>query len=90
MLPPPELSLALECQTWGSLPEPGSLRDQWAGEYRRMKVAYNVYTTMSAFNRALAAHRQSEWLEANPNAGELVRAVMKMQHERDKRGDRGK
>ena len=47
--PPPELSLAFKAEQWGTLPEPGGLRDQRIGELDRMTVVLNTYKAVKGY-----------------------------------------
>ena len=58
---PAELSLAWDCQRWGTLPEAGGLLDQDYVLLGRMTAALNVYNTVSFVRSASGAeiHRLS-------------------------------
>lgn len=72
---PPELELAWQAKTWHCPPEPGGLRDQRAGELRRMSAAMNTYN-------AIKSWRQStdwvKWSQHNPEDWALVQYVLKL------------
>jgi hypothetical protein len=67
--PPPELTLAWQCKRWGTLPEPGGLRDQIAGEMERMAAAQNAY---DAVRGSLASGDHARWAAVNPGLDKLL------------------
>lgn len=71
--PPPELELAWQVRGWGALPEPGGLRDQRAGELRRMSVALNAYGAVRAFH---ASSDKAKWARDYPGQWEVFQHVM--------------
>ena len=48
--PPPELTLALACRSWGVLPDSGGYLDQDAGLMSRMNTYLNVYGAVSKWH----------------------------------------
>lgn len=83
--PPPELVLAWQCQTWGTLPEPGGIRDQRIGELERMTACLNAYDAMR--KRALSKN----WVElakSDPHTMKIVNYVMELR--RAVKGDNAK
>ena len=73
--PPPELTLYWRCQSYGSLPYPGSLREQPAGLLERMQVVHNVHETWREFKRA--AHHP-RWINEHPEGWEIVKEVYRL------------
>ena len=71
--PPPELVLAQDARAWNTLPEPGGLRDQRAGELRRMSAALNAYEAMRAFH---ASDDKAQWARDRPGQWEILQYVM--------------
>lgn len=73
--PPRELESAWSCQLWGALPETGGLREQLAGELRRMETALATYNAVRAWNAAYhspvfgAANR---WQRDHPELWKVV------------------
>ena len=80
--PPPALEIALNCRRWGTLPDDGGLRDQYARLMNQMNISLNVYDTCMAFNQALAQGKQTEFLEDNPASNRLIGMVRKLSMER--------
>ena len=78
--PPPELSLAFNCQKWGVLPDAGGLRDQRAGIVNRMTAAMNVYEAYSALARSKSL---KEWQRNNPAQYALWAKVEEMRNGAD-------
>ncbi len=74
--PPPELTLALQCDQWGSLPEPGGVRDQRIGELSRMTTALNVYRAVKGFRDAQGKKGKKAWRDANPQAYQIYLDVV--------------
>ena len=77
--PPPELELAWQARTWGIPPEPGGLRDQRAGELRKMTAALNTYNAFRAWRQATD---WAQWAQRNPEDWQLVQYVLTLR-ERD-------
>ena len=71
--PPPELVLAQDARAWNTLPEDGGLRDQRAGELRRMSAALNAYEAMRAFH---ASTDKAQWARDRPGQWEILQYVM--------------
>ena len=71
--PPPELELAWDARAWNTLPEDGGLRDQRAGELRRMSAALNAYDAMKAFH---ASTDKAQWAQDRPGQWEILQYVM--------------
>ena len=74
--PPPELTLALQCDQWGSLPEPGGVRDQRIGELQRMTSALNVYRAVKGYRDAGGKGGKKAWREQNPQAYQIYLDVV--------------
>ncbi len=74
--PPPELTLALQCDQWGTLPEPGGVRDQRIGELSRMTTALNVYRAVKGFRDAQGKKGKKAWRDANPQAYQIYLDVV--------------
>jgi len=67
--PPPELKLAWQAKRWGTLPEPGGLRDQIVGELERMAMALSAYNAVQG-SRATSNH--ATWAAHNPGLDRLL------------------
>ena len=76
--PPPELTLALQCDQWGSLPEPGGVRDQRIGELSKMTTALNVFRAMKGYRDAQGKKGKKAWRDANPQAYQIYLDVVKV------------
>ncbi len=74
--PPPELSLAFKAEQWGTLPEPGGLRDQRIGELDRMTVALNAYRAMKGYKEARTQEARDRWRESNPQAWKIYLDIL--------------
>lgn len=74
--PPPELELYWQCQTYDALPEPGSIRDQKAGELRRMIAAANAYNTIRAWKR------DPTNIDRDPERMRLFGEILELRNER--------
>jgi len=70
--PPPELELAWQARSWGTLPEAGGLRDQRAGELRRLSAALNTYNAVKAFH---AAKDAKQWADTRPDQWRIMQYV---------------
>jgi len=79
--PPPELMLAQDARFWGTLPEVGGLRDQRAGELRRMSAALNAYEAVRAFH---ASKDKAKWARDYPGQWEVFQHVMTLRAKRAK------
>ena len=75
--PPPELSLAFQAERWGTLPEPGGLRDQRIGELDRMTASMNAYRAMKSYKDCKPEDRPS-WRKNNPQAHDIWRDILDM------------
>jgi len=73
--PPPELRLAWQARMWSTLPEPGGLRDQRAGEIQRMAAAWNTYQAIRSWRRS---SDWSGWAARNPEDWRLVQYVLEL------------
>ena len=76
--PPPELKLAWQARTWGTLPEPGGLRDQRAGELDRMSAALNTYETIRGF---FSSNDWEQWGRTNPGGSAILAYVLRLRRE---------
>ena len=76
--PPPELMLGWEIERFHSLPEPGGLRDQIAGELFRCQAVLNVH---AAFRALRSSGNWAKWAQANPRQNEIVARVLELQEE---------
>ena len=74
---PAELELALQCERWGALPEPGGLLDQPMGLLARMSAALNVYNALKSEQQRGKA-TLTEWSRSNPAAWHVVARIEKM------------
>jgi len=74
--PPPELTLALQCDQWGSLPEPGGVRDQRIGELSKMATALNVYRAVKGYRDAGGKDGKKAWRDSNPQAYQIYLDVV--------------
>ncbi len=77
--PPPELRLMWDWIQWRTLPEPGGLRDQRAGELERMKRAYQVWATMKSW-RETKAEDANDWREKNPEGWQIILIVQELRN----------
>lgn len=77
--PPPELTLALQCDRWGTLPEPGGVRDQRIGELDRMAVVLNIYRAVKGYKDAQGKGGKKAWRDANPQAYQIYLSVLKLE-----------
>jgi hypothetical protein len=50
--PPQELLLAWDCKRWGALPRSGGLYDQPARVMQNMRIAENLYSTVTKLRSA--------------------------------------
>ena len=77
--PPPELTLAWQAKRWGTLPEPGGLRDQIAGELERMAYALSAYEAITTFG---AAGDKARWAAHNPGLDRMLGWILteRMRH----------
>ncbi len=73
--PPPELTLAWQAERWHTLPEPGGMRDQVAGELERMAASANVFDTVRSFR---ASKNWAQWSRANKDAMKIMDVIMKL------------
>ena len=73
--PPPELKLAWQTIQWGTLPEPGGLRDQRVGELERMQAALATHDAISAWKRS---KNWAKWSGSNVRAWRIVRLVQEL------------
>ena len=73
--PPPELELAWQARAWGTLPEPGGLRDQRAGELQRMAAALNTHDAWGARRRHTNWVR---WAKESPESWRIVLFVQRL------------
>jgi len=76
--PPPELELAWQCKAFGMSPEPGGLRDQRAGEIRRMLTALNIYNAVKSYRQS---RDLNAWTDNHPDLWKLVDEVRKLRKE---------
>ena len=76
--PPPELELGWQARRWRVLPEPGGLRDQCAGELRRMIAALNVYDAIKGWRGSANWVR---WRDECPEQWEIVASVLQMRED---------
>lgn len=81
--PPPELVLAQDARAWNTLPELGGLRDQRAGELRRMTAALNAYEAVKAFH---ASDDKAQWAQDRPGQWEIFQYVMTLRAREAKDG----
>jgi len=78
--PPPELELGWQARRWpGALPEVGGLRDQRAGELRRIAAALNVYDAIKSWRGSTDWVR---WKQAHPEQWKTVARVIVLREER--------
>jgi len=82
--PPPELELAWQARTWSTLPEPGGLRDQRAGELRRMTAALNAYDTIKEFHES---NNWEQWTRTHPQGRAILAYVLRLRGEYGKQDD---
>lgn len=73
--PPPELTLAIQAERWGVLPEAGGLRDQRLGEIKRMIVALNAYKIVKSYKNASS---KADWIKNNPERWKLYTKIKGM------------
>ncbi len=73
--PPPDLILAWQARTWNTLPEPGGLRDQYAGELARMSAAMNTY---DAWRRRRHHQNWAKWAKDDPKSWHIILHVQKL------------
>lgn len=79
--PPPELELAWQARAWSTLPEPGGLRDQRAGELQRMAAVLNTYDAW----RARTQHANwAKWAKESPESWRIVSYVLKLRKQHGK------
>lgn len=83
--PPPELTLALQCERWGALPEAGGLYDQPAGLLDRMSASLNVYQAFDNWKSRKAGH-EKDWTDNNPKAWAVIQDVNKLRQDVKKSG----
>jgi len=67
--------MARQIQHWGSLPEPGGLRDQPAGLLARLASVENVYDAQTSFNKAV---NKAAWGVEHPEQWKVVQAVIEL------------
>jgi len=72
-IPPPALIEAWKCQRWGSLPNPGGLRDQPVILMRDMTAADNVYDAIRSWR---ASKNWAHFQRDNPVKWRIVDAVL--------------
>ena len=82
--PPPDLSLALSCRRWNSLPLSGGLLDQPAGLMRRLAIVENIY---NAFRSMKQADDLGEWGDKNPDALGIVDSIYALRKVQDDKAD---
>ena len=78
--PPPELTLALQCDRWGTLPETGGVRDQRIGELDRMAIVLNIYRAVKGYRDAQGKKGKKSWRNANPQAYQIYLDVLDMKY----------
>jgi len=76
--PPPELELAWQCKALNTSPEPGGIRDQRAGEVRRMLTALNVYNAVKSYR---TSRNLNTWTDNYPEQWKIVEEVRKLRKE---------
>ena len=74
---PPLLITALNYERWGV-----NVRELPAGLMQRMTAVLNVYHAVAAYRHA--AGRSAQWARANPDAWEIVSAILRERMERKK------
>jgi len=79
---PAELELALQCERWGALPEPGGLLDQPMGLLARMSAVLNVYNALKS-EQQRGSSTLTDWSRSNPGALQTVARIEKMRAEQD-------
>ena len=74
---PAELELALLCERWNSLPDPGGILDQKVGVLARMTTALNVFNAIrSEQNRGNM--KLAEWSRQYPDTYRTLIRVEKL------------
>lgn len=76
-LPPPELELGWNMQSFGGLLESGSVLDQPVAATKRVRIALNVFKTWSTY-RMLKGGSIATWIRANPDEWKMVRQIEEM------------
>lgn len=71
--PPPELTLAWQCQQFGALPYAGGLSEQPAGLLDRMTAANNSY---NAWRGYIQAPHKNAWIADNPQGWKIVQEII--------------
>ena len=73
--PPRPLTLAWQCRTWHTLPEPGGLLDQPAGLVAQMTACENAYSAWKSFRRATSIIK---WRSDHPHEWDVVKEILKL------------
>jgi hypothetical protein len=70
--------LALQCQRWGALPEPGGIYDQPAKLLEKMAILLNVFEATRAY---MSAADPTVWASRQPAAWELYAWAKKLERQ---------
>jgi hypothetical protein len=77
--PPPELSRALNYQSWGAV----DIMALPAGMLGKMNTCLAYYRALSAYRKASAQKQTVEFTRQNPREWELVTRILALRKERD-------